>query len=80
MKAIFSALIGAALLVPVFPASAARDETQWQQHWKFVAAKRKQQAQGTAVAGRPGKEMAAKESRPACLGIGKSHPKNAYNC
>lgn len=80
MKATFLALIGATLLLPAFSASAAKDEIQWQQHWKFVEAKRKQQAQGTAVAGRPAQEIATKEGKPACRGIGRSHPKGAYNC
>ena len=57
MKATVFALIGAALFIPAFPASAAKDETQWQQHWKFVEAMRKQQIRGTAVAGKPGQRI-----------------------
>ena len=59
-------------------------ESQWIQHWKFREAKRKQQSQlasSAAVGGRSAaSRQAAKEGKLACLGIGRWHPKGAYNC
>jgi outer membrane biogenesis lipoprotein LolB len=82
MKAILAASAGALVLGLATPASAGRDEAQWQQHWKSVAELQKMKAQGqptgAAVAGRHG--SAGREGRPACPGIGSAHPKRAYNC
>lgn len=80
MKAILAASAGVVLLGLAAPASAGRDEAQWQQHWKSVEALQKMRSQptGAAVAGRPG--AAAREGRASCPGIGSAHPKRAYNC
>lgn len=81
MKTIFAASAAAFFLVGLAaPASAGRDEAQWQRHWKSVEAQQKMQSQprGAAVAGRPG--AAAREGTPSCPGIGSAHPKRAYNC
>lgn len=79
MKTIIAASAAAILLGLATSASAGRDEVQWQQHWKAVEAKRMQsQPTGVAVAGRPG--ATGREGKAACAGIGRSHPKNAYNC